>query len=82
MGVQMKQTTRQTYDLLDMIRVARRFKSENNYMVLPDDIAEQLEDELARLFELDDLAQAQLQARSEGGAYLNMDSFLDQVAAL
>jgi hypothetical protein len=37
--VNMKQTTRQTYDLLDMIRVARRFKSENNYMVLPDDIA-------------------------------------------
>ena len=53
----MKRVTRPTYDLLDMVRTARQFKRENGYMVLPDDIAEQLEAELARLYELEDKTQ-------------------------
>ena len=49
---------RTTFTLMDMIRALRGFRSPEGYVVIPNEIAEKIEDEIERLYDLEETAGA------------------------
>lgn len=54
----MKQNVKERIDftLIDMIRALRGFRSPEGYVVIPNEIAEKIEAEITRLYEVEDTA--------------------------
>ena len=49
---------RTTFSLIDMIRALRGFRSPEGYVVIPNDVAEKIETEIERLYEVEETAVA------------------------
>lgn len=51
-----KQSNRVEFTLIDMIRALRGFRSPEGYVVIPNEIAEKIEVEITRLYEVEEMA--------------------------
>jgi len=49
-----KHNGRTTFSLIDMIRALRGFRSPEGYVVIPNEIAEKIESEIQRLYEVEE----------------------------
>lgn len=47
---------RTTFTLLEMIQALRGFRSPEGYVVIPNDVAQKIEDEITRLYEVEETA--------------------------
>ena len=47
---------RTTFTLLEMIQALRGFRSPEGYVVIPNDVAQKIEDEIRRLYEVEETA--------------------------
>ena len=47
-----------TFTLLEMMQALRGFRSPEGYVVIPNDVAQKFEDEIRRLYEVEDTAVA------------------------
>lgn len=63
-----KKTTseRVEFTLIDMIRALRGFRSPEGYVVIPNGIAEKIENEITRLYEVEEMAVALAIESSKG----------------
>lgn len=75
-------TKRPAYDLLDVIRTARRWEGDNSFMVLPPDIAAQLETELTRLYNLEDAINEQAVRIATNQPYYELPTLLERIGIL